>query len=81
MTDLDERKQVAECAEGKAHSTMEKTLLEEYLNSQGYSLSDLKNLPVEQAKALMAEACKYASLKLSQIESRAGFRDKIRGPS
>ena len=62
-------------------STMEKTLLEEYLRSRGYSFKDLCELPEEEAKALMIEACKYASLKLAQVESTAHFREKIRGPS
>jgi hypothetical protein len=42
---------------------------------------DLCNLPEEEAKALMIEACKYASLKLAQVESEAHFRETIREPS
>ena len=62
-------------------STLEKTLLEEYLRSRGYSFKDLCELPEEEAKGLMIEACKYASLKLAQVESKARFREKIQGPS
>lgn len=62
-------------------SKMEKTLLEEYLRSKGYSFKDLCNLPEEKAKILMIEACKYASLKLAQLESTAHVRESIRRPS
>ena len=61
-------------------SKMEKTLLEEYLQSKGYRFKDLCKLPEEEAKALMIEACKYASLKLAQVESTAHIREKIRWP-
>jgi hypothetical protein len=61
-------------------SKMEKTLLEEYLQSKGYRFSDLCKLPEEEAKTLMIEACKYASLKLAQVESTAHIREKIRWP-
>lgn len=61
-------------------SAMEKTLLEEYLRSKGYSFEDLCELPKEEAKELMIEACKYASLKLAQVESTANIREKIRWP-
>jgi len=62
-------------------STMEKILLEEYLRTRGFSFKDLCKLPEEEAKSLMIEACKYASLKLAQVESTARFREKIREPS
>lgn len=81
MTDLEDLKWLAECTEKRPESAIEKAFLEEYLNAQGYSLAALKTLPEEKAKELMTEACKYASLKLAQFESKAGFRDKIRGPS
>ena len=61
-------------------AAMEKTLIEQYLQTKGYSFKDLCNLPEEEARALMIEACKYASLKLAQVESTAHFREKIREP-
>jgi hypothetical protein len=61
-------------------SKMEKNLLEEYLRSKGYRFKDLCQLPEEEAKTLMIEACKYASLKLAQVESTANIREKIRWP-
>lgn len=62
-------------------SKMEKALLEQYLQSRGYSFKDLCDLPEEEAKSLMIEACKYASLKLAQVESAARFRETIRESS
>lgn len=61
-------------------AAMEKTLIEQYLRSKGYSFKDLCELPEEEAKVLMIEACKYASLRLAQVESTARFREKIREP-
>jgi hypothetical protein len=61
-------------------STLEKTLLEEYLESKGYRFKDLCKLTEEEAKALMIEACRYASLKLAHMESTAGIREKLRWP-
>jgi len=82
MSDVEEMKKwIAECMQEGTQSAMEKALLEEYLRSKGHSLADLKTMPPERAKALMIEACQYASLKLAQVESKAGFREKIRGPS
>ena len=62
-------------------SKMEKALLEQYLQTRGYSFKDLCDLPEEEAKSLMIEACKYASLKLAQVESAARFRETIRESS
>ena len=62
-------------------SKMEKILLEQYLQTRGYTFKDLCDLPEEEAKSLMIEACKYASLKLAQVESAARFRETIREPS
>ncbi len=81
MSDAKEMKRVAERVEEGAQSALEKTFLEEYLKKKGCSLADLKTLPPERAKELMIEACQYASLKLAQVESKAGFREKIRSPS
>ena len=81
MTDVEEMKWLAECTEKTPHSAMERHLLEEYLERQGYSLAKLKDLPEEKRKALMIEACKYASLKMAQVESKVSFRDNIRSES
>jgi hypothetical protein len=61
-------------------SALERTFIEEYLQNKGYSFKELCQLPEEEAKTLMIEACKYASLKLAQVESTAHIREKIRWP-
>ena len=81
MSELTDLEFVGSCVEEGPQSVMEKILLEEYLHSQGYSLADLNDLPEAQVKELMTQACKYASLKLAQVESTAHFREKIRGPA
>jgi hypothetical protein len=58
-------------------SELERQLITDYLKSKGYSRQDLLNLPEEEAYRLRFEACQYASLKLAEIESRAGFKHKI----
>lgn len=62
-------------------SVLERRFIKEYLHDKGYRLEELKKLPEEEAKQLMSEACKYASLKLAEVESRAQFREEIRAPS
>lgn len=81
MTQLHETEIVDESVKEGPQSVMEKMLLEEFLHGKGYSLADLNRLPEAQVKALMAEASQYASLKLAQVESKAHFREKIRGPA
>jgi hypothetical protein len=80
MNDLKDVEFVADCLKDGPQSAMEKMLLEEYLQQKGYHLTDLHKLPPEQAKALMVEACQYASLQLAQVESSAHFREKIHRP-
>jgi hypothetical protein len=71
---------VDECSKEGPQSALEKQLIEEYLSSQGYHLADIRDLPEKEARRLMEEACRYASLKLAEIESRAHFRSEIRSP-
>jgi len=59
-------------------SPLEKKLIEEYLLDKGYNLHDLQKLPKAKSKLLMTEACRYASLKLAEIESKARLREGIR---
>jgi hypothetical protein len=63
-----------------SESNLERKLIAEYLLNKGYSLSVLKNLPKKKAKILMKEACRYATLKLAEIEARSKFRRKIKTP-
>jgi len=62
-------------------SALERRFIIEYLHDKGHRLEDLKRLPVKESKQLMIDACRYASLKLAEVESKAQFRKDIRGPS
>jgi hypothetical protein len=61
-------------------SALEQKFIAEYLLSKGYKLLDLKYLPKQQADNLMMGACRYATLKLAEIEARSKFRQKIDFP-
>ncbi len=63
------------------HALLENQLIRDYLLSKGYSIHNLHTLPNEAARSLMIEACQYAALKLTEIESRAKFRQKIHYPA
>lgn len=59
------------------HAVLEKALIEEYLEDQGYSLEKLKGLPKALVEKLMKEASQYASLKMEEVEARAHFVEEI----
>lgn len=64
--------------QGKAiQSALEGQFITEYLEDHGYQRSDLKRLPRDLARKLMAQACRYASLRLAEIEARSKFIKKI----
>jgi hypothetical protein len=60
------------------HSELEWQLITDFLKKKGYFRQALKNLPEDDAHRLRIEACRYASSKLAEIESRAKFKHKIR---
>ena len=59
------------------HSELEWQLITDYLKEKGYSRNDLRNLSEDEAHRLRVEACRYASLKLAEIEARSQFLQKI----
>lgn len=61
-------------------STLERALIAEFLLAKGYLMSDLKDLPEQEARQLMTEACRFAGLRLTEIEARARFRRNIKLP-
>jgi len=61
-------------------ASLEGRFIEEYLLSKGYRITDLHSLPKEEALALRIEACRYATLKLAEIEARSRFRKAINLP-
>lgn len=67
-------------AEGP-QSALERKYIQEYLNSKGFKIEKLGELPKDEQQNLMREASKYASLKLAEVESRAKFRQDIHAPS
>jgi hypothetical protein len=71
---------IERCAEELPESALERNLIREYLHGQGYSLEDLRRLPAEEVKVLMKKACRYAALKLAEVESKAKFRREIHRP-
>jgi hypothetical protein len=60
------------------NALLEKALIEEYLHEKGYSLKELRKLPIEIADKLMKEASRYASLKLEEVEARAHFIKELK---
>jgi len=57
---------------------LEMMLIDEYLQSKGFSsIKELCNLPEIEAKKLLIDACKFASLRLAEIESKARFKGEI----
>ena len=59
-------------------SALERMLIESYLREKGIaSIKELNKLPKDKAKQLMEEACRYASLKLAEVESTDRFQKDI----
>jgi hypothetical protein len=59
------------------NAVLERALIEEFLQEQGYSLKKLRELPKEIAEKLMKEASQYASLKMEEVKARARFVEEI----
>ena len=67
-----------EFGQSSPQAPLEKMFIDEYLKSKGFnSLRELCHLSDDEVKTIMIQACKYASLKLAEIESRAQFRREI----
>jgi hypothetical protein len=59
-------------------SALERMLIDEYLKQQGISsVKELCKLPEDEAKQMMINACRYASLKLAEVESTDNFQHEI----
>jgi hypothetical protein len=59
------------------HARLEMLYIAAYLKSKQYRLPELADLPDEEAKRLMEEASRYASLKLTEVEMGAEFVDAL----
>jgi hypothetical protein len=58
-------------------TSLEKALIEEYLDDQGYSMEKLDHLPERVVKQLMKEATRYATLRMQEIESKAHLVEEM----
>lgn len=55
------------------HAELEQSLIAEFLRGRGHTIASVRELPPDQADALLKEACLYASGRLSEMESRAHY--------
>lgn len=62
-------------------ANLEMRYVDEYLQTNGYSIKELDTLPEFEATRLMIDAYQYASLKLAESESRARLRANIKNTS
>jgi len=58
---------------------LEKSFIEAFLATKGYSIKDLESLPRQTVKILMTEACMYASSKLAEVETRSRLVHDLHG--
>lgn len=72
---------IEKCLAEGPETALEKHLVAEYLEAKGYRWGHLDHLPAEVVKELMQGACRYASLKLADIEAKRHFREHIRPPT
>ncbi len=61
-----------------SQTILERTLVAEYLLSQGYIVSELGRLAPQKARILAQDACQFAALRLAEIESGNNFPWEIR---
>ena len=73
-SDLLEKDEVFEGPE----SALERMLIDEYLRNCGIaSVKELCKLQEDEAKQIMINACRYASLKLAEVESSNRLQSEI----
>jgi hypothetical protein len=61
------------------YAELERAFIEEYLRGQGCEPDQLRALPRPQAQALMRAASLYASVRLSEVESRSHLIEELHG--
>ena len=59
-------------------AALEKRFIIEYLHDKGYRWEELADLPKARVKEIMTAACRHASLKLAEVESRRQFTEEIK---
>jgi len=60
---------------------LERALIEEYLHTRGHTLATVHALPDAAARVLLSDASRYASGRLTEVESRAHYVDEIHDKS
>ena len=60
---------------------LERHLIGAYVAGAGHALDELLNRTDDEARRLLAEASRYASGKLSEVESRWRYLHKLHGDS
>lgn len=58
---------------------LEQTFIREFLRGRGHDEASLNALNAHERSALLAEASKYAAVKLAEVEARAHFVHEIHG--
>ncbi|MEI8167106.1 MAG: hypothetical protein WCG26_12040 [Chloroflexales bacterium] len=62
-----------------AQAYLEWAYLEDYLRGIGYSLDQMRTLPSAMSKSLMRDASLFASMRLSEVETRSQLIEDLRG--
>jgi hypothetical protein len=57
---------------------LESAFIAEYLERQGHTMQTVQLLPDAERHALLREASLFASMRLSEVESRAHYVDDLR---
>jgi hypothetical protein len=71
-------KKASSAPEDDIRALLEKGLIDEYLKNKGYDRASLKKLPEDKYRRLMTEASIYASGKLTEIETKARFKETLK---
>jgi hypothetical protein len=56
---------------------LERSLIAEYLEQHGHTLQSVNALPEAERHALMRDASLFASMRLTEVESRAHYVDDL----
>lgn len=60
-------------------ASLERFYIEECLKSKGTNLKNVAKLPRTAARALMVEACMYATNRLAELETRSQLVNELHG--
>jgi hypothetical protein len=58
-------------------SQLERALIDEFVRARGYDPRNLSEVPEPERSALLKDASTYASLKLTEVESRSHLLDEM----